>query len=305
MRPLRPRRVAMAPAARHLGTRSLAGVLPSRGDRFDHDWYDVDIVADAVPAVLEAEPTSPVSVLANGRTAATACGPTREPGRAVARGTFLRASRPCRLASTGRDGLGTDSLGQVGSTEGVADSDSADGVEELARRLREGSHEALMECYQRWAGLVHTIAVRTLGHHHDAEDVTQQVFVSAWRGRHTLKPSPQALPAWLVGIARHRIADVRTERYRAARNLTAVATVAPPMVQDSQQDDLVDTVLLAAELDRLGEPRSTVLRMAFLQDRSHEEIAQRTGLPLGTVKSHIRRGLLGLRSRLEAAGDAS
>lgn len=224
-----------------------------------------------------------------------------EPGRV--------ARRPSRPGPAGREPARGASLGQVGLTDDVTDSSpdaAVEHIEDLARRLRDGSHDALMECYERWAGLVHTIAVRTLGDHHDAEDVTQQVFVSAWRGRHTLRPSPQALPAWLVGITKHRVADVRTERYRTARNLTAVASTAPPMVQEPPQEDLADTVLLAAELDRLGEPRATVLRMAFLQDWSHEDIARHTGLPLGTVKSHIRRGLLGLRARLEEANrDAS
>ena len=63
---------------------------------------------------------------------------------------------------------------------------------------------------------------------HDAEDVTQQVFVAAWRSRHTLTPSPAALPAWLVGIARHKVADVRAARARDANRIAAVVSLPVP-----------------------------------------------------------------------------
>ena len=85
-------------------------------------------------------------------------------------------------------------------------------VDDIAERLRDGSREALEEAYARWASLVHTLAVRSLGNHHDAEDVTQQVFVSAWNSRHTLRPDKGTVPGWLVGITRHRGADVHAKQ---------------------------------------------------------------------------------------------
>ena len=99
---------------------------------------------------------------------------------------------------------------------------------DLAVRLRDGSPDALAEAYDRWASLVHTLALRSLGSHHDAEDVTQQVFVSAWRSRHTLRPERGSVPGWLVGITRHRIADVHAQRARSARDAEAVAGQAAP-----------------------------------------------------------------------------
>lgn len=175
--------------------------------------------------------------------------------------------------------------------------------DDLAERLIAGSREALAEAYERWAPLVYTVAVRTLGEPADAEDVTQQVFLSAWRSRHTLRPHTPTVPGWLVGITKHRIGDVRTQRYRSVRNTAAVATIARFTTQD---EDVVSRVVIADEIEALGEPRGTVLRMAFLEDRPQGDIARELDLPIGTVKSHVRRGLLQLRTRLtEVDGAAS
>ncbi|MCU1536145.1 MAG: polymerase, sigma-24 subunit, subfamily [Humibacillus sp.] len=181
------------------------------------------------------------------------------------------------------------------------DVDAAD----LAVRLRAGERDALAEMYRRWAPLVHSIALRSLGTPEDAEDVTQQVFVAAWRGRHTLRPEAGSPAAWLVGIAKHRVADVRTERYRSHRNTQAAAAElasAPTTVDDGTW---AERLLLVHELERMGDPRAAVLRMAFIEDRTHPQIAEALGLPLGTVKSHVRRGLLILRDRMKEVDHVS
>ncbi len=167
----------------------------------------------------------------------------------------------------------------------------------LAAELAAGSSDALAEMYRRWSTLVHTIAYRSLGDRHDAEDVTQQVFVSAWNGRHTLRPDQGSPAAWLVGITKHRVADVKTQRYRSYRNLHAVAaqTATEP---SEQHDDWAEKLLLVSELERMGDPRASVLRMAFMEDKPQDEIARMLDLPIGTVKSHVRRGLIELRRRL-------
>lgn len=175
---------------------------------------------------------------------------------------------------------------------------------EIAKGFAEGREESLAAAYRRWSRLVYTLAIRVLGDQHDAEDVTQQVFVSAWRSREKYDPAAGALGSWLTGIARHRIADRLEARSRDRRNAAAVGeTLALPPAPD---DQLVDRVLLADELDRIDEPRRTILRLAFYEDQTYPQIAARLNLPLGTVKSHARRGLLYLRDRLkEVDSDAS
>ncbi|ROP66058.1 RNA polymerase sigma-70 factor (ECF subfamily) [Curtobacterium sp. PhB130] len=171
---------------------------------------------------------------------------------------------------------------------------------DLADAFGSGDERVLRAVYERWSALVHTLALRSLGDVAAAEDVTQQVFVRAWRHRDTYHPERAPLGAWLVGITRNCIADAHADRARSARLAHAVAdseATTPETTDDT--DGLAERMLVAGELDRLDEVPRTVLRLAFYEELSHREIAERLGLPLGTVKSHIRRGLARLRTRLE------
>jgi RNA polymerase sigma-70 factor (ECF subfamily) len=185
-------------------------------------------------------------------------------------------------------------------TQPLALEDEADDVRTLAARLVAGEDGALEEVFDRWSSLVHSFALRALADPHDAEDVTQQVFVAAWRSRHTLTPSPSALPAWLIGIARHKIADVRAARARDADKVAAVVSL--PGAHDLHQsvdEDVAEQLVVRQAVDEMPDPRRTIVFLAFWEDHSHAEIAERVGLPLGTVKSHLRRGLIKLHEQLE------
>ena len=175
----------------------------------------------------------------------------------------------------------------------------------LSEAFAGGSHEALAECYRRFSPLVLAIASRALGSRHDAEDVVQQVFVSAWKSRGTLRPSEHALPAWLIGIARRRVADEYARRARETRKTHAAGAklVHGGEGDDEHVDQIVDRVVLRDAVEQMAEPRRTVLNLAYVEDRTHEDIAARLDLPLGTVKSHVRRGLLQLRRDLREARD--
>lgn len=170
---------------------------------------------------------------------------------------------------------------------------------ELACRLRDGSVHALEECYRRWSSLVFTIALRQLDDREDAEDVTQLVFVSAWRSRDTLRPAPGVLPGWLVGITRHRVQDALRQRRRRHHQLAVAARETAASEGNRHGPDLTEQLVIAHEIARLDQPRRTVVELAFYGGLTHVQIAEQLGLPLGTVKSHIRRALLHLRTSLE------
>ena len=108
----------------------------------------------------------------------------------------------------------------------ISDVDDTVIEDDLVARLRAGDPEALAAAYTRWSDLVHSLALRLLGNHHDAQDVTQQVFVSAWHSRHTLREDGGSLPGWLVTITRRRCADFYEGRTRAGRAQAALAHTA-------------------------------------------------------------------------------
>lgn len=170
---------------------------------------------------------------------------------------------------------------------------------QVAAGFRDGDEAALAEAYRRWSGLVHATALRATGNREDAADITQTVFVNAWRGRATYRPDAGSLPGWLLTITRRRIADHWEMRSRVARTQAAVeASDPPPAATPPDADRIAAQMLLADELDRLGEPAARILRMAFYEDMTHTQIADRLQLPIGTVKSHIRRSLDRLRARM-------
>ncbi|MET7451858.1 sigma-70 family RNA polymerase sigma factor [Streptomyces sp. NPDC005574] len=165
--------------------------------------------------------------------------------------------------------------------------------EELAAGFAGDDQACLAAVYHRWGPLVYSLARRSLGDAREAEDVTQLVFLAAWRGRGGFAPERGALSAWLVGITRRKIADALSARARRAELVAAAGSRMSVRVpeRDSQPDAVLDRVLVGDELAKLPAPQRRVLSLAFYDDLTQTQIAELTGWPLGTVKSHARRGL--------------
>ncbi|MFE7074935.1 sigma-70 family RNA polymerase sigma factor [Streptomyces sp. NPDC057620] len=177
--------------------------------------------------------------------------------------------------------------------------------EEVARGLVRGDESCLAAAHDRWSPLVHTLARRALGDEREAEDVTQQVFLGMWRGRHGYRPERGAIAGWIVGITKRKIADAlaaRTRRAELVASAGAVLVLADPVAE--RPEAVLDRVLVGREMAKLPTSQQRVLRLAFYEDLTQTQIARRTGLPLGTVKSHARRGLHQLKHglRREASG---
>lgn len=170
---------------------------------------------------------------------------------------------------------------------------------EIAERFRSGDERALEAVYRRWSPIVFTFALRSLGDRGDAEDVTQKTFVSAWTSRASYDPQKARLSTWLITIARRRIADTHEARARVRALQEELERVANPGELVGQDIDLADRLMLADELDRLEPDAKQVVKLAFYDDLTHDQIAHRLQMPLGTVKSHIRRSLSRMRVRLE------
>jgi RNA polymerase sigma factor (sigma-70 family) len=175
--------------------------------------------------------------------------------------------------------------------------------DELATRLRDGDEKALRAAYDRYGGAVLYLAQRLLGNRADAEDVTQLTFVAAWAGRETFDPDRGSMLGWLLGIARRKAVD-RLRSVARDERVTETVRAQPPAEVDGQPDRVVDRLVIADELGRLPDEQRRTLELAFFDDLTHPQIAAVTGLPLGTVKSHIRRGMASLRRRWEVDGAA-
>ena len=175
--------------------------------------------------------------------------------------------------------------------------------DELAERFRAGDEHALRLAYDRYGGAVLYLGVRLLGNRADAEDVTQTTFVAAWQGRGTFDPERGGMLGWLLGIARRKAVD--RLRSAAREDRVAMTVRAQPVAEEESPERVLDRLVVADELAQLPAEQRRSLELAFYDDLTHPQIAALTGLPLGTVKSHIRRGMANLRRRWEVDGAAS
>ena len=165
----------------------------------------------------------------------------------------------------------------------------------LVAAFQTGEERSLALVYARWGPLVYSLALASLRDVPDAEDVTQQVFVAAWRGRHSYDPANKPLGAWLVGITRNHIADAHTAKARLAALEQALLVTDEPQADEF---DVADRLLVADELAHLPEDAQRIVRLAFFDGLTHRQISERLDLPLGSVKSTIRRSLIRMRTRL-------
>jgi RNA polymerase sigma-70 factor (ECF subfamily) len=173
----------------------------------------------------------------------------------------------------------------------------------LLTRIAAGDQSAVPDCVARYGPLVWTLAQRRLKNAADAEDAVQEVFIDLWRSAERFDPGIAEEITFVAMIARRRLIDrVRKDARRpAAAPLDAAGSSAAvdPGAAVGDRIEVGEEARLAAEqFDRLPPDAQRVLRLSIFDGLSHGEIAAQTSLPLGTVKSHIRRGLDTLRQRL-------
>lgn len=172
-------------------------------------------------------------------------------------------------------------------------------------RMAHGDHEALAELYDRHGRLVFSLALRILRDQSDAEDIVQDVFSQAWRQAARYESSRGNPVAWLLNLTRSRAID--RLRGRRARPDTAAADPSSLDLPDLSQpvDEQIvrshQAAQIRAAVDELSVLQRVAIELAFYEGLTHVEIADRLELPLGTVKTRIRQGLLKLKDRLAGA----
>lgn len=175
----------------------------------------------------------------------------------------------------------------------------------LMRRVTARDQAALKLLYDRYAGRLLAVAQRILGDRSRAEDVLQEAFVSVWNAAATHDDRDGSVFAWLYSITRFKAIDLirREQRQSAlvdAESRDAGRETVVPATQEAALDERRQATRLHDCLGRLGDDTRAMIARAFQYGYSHSEIAEIEGLPLGTIKSRIRRTLIGLRACMEA-----
>lgn len=172
-------------------------------------------------------------------------------------------------------------------------------AEGILKKIAAGDKAAVEECLKKYGGLVWSLARRLLRNSDDAEDAVQEIFVDVWKNAGKFDESQASETTFIAMIARRRLID----RIRfSSRRISADAlddVMAEPV---DRADKTMQTTLEANDavkaLNGLRPEQRQVLQLSIVQGLSHQEIADRTGMPLGTVKTHARRGILQAREFL-------
>lgn len=154
----------------------------------------------------------------------------------------------------------------------------------------------------RFGGLVWSLARRMTPTHAEAEDAVQEIFVEVWKNAYRYDPGVASETAFIAMIARRRLIDRRRRSGRRLdkNGLPETEPSAPGSGEMSPEEREIAGDAMNA-MARLSDEQQRVLRLSLVQGLSHERIAGATGMPLGTVKTHARRGLIRLRELLSAS----
>lgn len=175
--------------------------------------------------------------------------------------------------------------------------------EAIIRAIADGDQESLRILNQRYGHALAAVAERVLGDRADAEEVAADVLWQVWRQAVVFDRARGSVGAWLMMLVRSRAID--RLRARTARATLHEDPADPAATPDATHDinSAQRRRVVQAAIATLQDSERTVLELAYYSDLSQSAIAERTGLPLGTVKSRIRSALIKLREGLEGLGD--
>lgn len=169
----------------------------------------------------------------------------------------------------------------------------------LLARVASGDRGAVRDCIERFGPTIRGMARRMLGSGPDADDAVQEAFISVWRAAGKFDPDVASESTYILTIARRRLIDSIRARRRSPRlEAYEEGSTMAPEVRENVDDDAAKARIALAQL---REDERRVIELTILSGLSQTEVAQSTGMPLGTVKTHARRGLIHLRALLNKA----
>lgn len=166
----------------------------------------------------------------------------------------------------------------------------------IVEGLRAGDEDAVRALYTRYSRTVFAIGMRLLGSRESAEELTQDVFLAAWRKVDRFDPVRGRLPTWIMTIA-HNLAVDRLRRETGPRRPTLILVdQVPEVAGDPVDDPFLDRDVALRALAPLSPAERVLLTRAYFGGLSAREIAEADGIPLGTVKTRLRTALIKVRA---------
>lgn len=172
----------------------------------------------------------------------------------------------------------------------------------IGRVASEGDREAFKRLFEHFAPRIKGLMLKAGCSPDEAEEIAQGTMIAVWRKAHQFDPATAGAPAWIFTIARNLRIDSFRRRARVDRLQTSSELPDEPDQADTA-DVLIsrgqDAARIASALKQLSAEQSMVVRLSFIEERPHPEIASSLGIPLGTVKSRIRLAMNRLRDILD------
>jgi len=166
----------------------------------------------------------------------------------------------------------------------------------LLTRIQSGDQEAMSALFDRYGTMVYSVALRVLKDAGEAEDVMQEIFVQVWKNPGAFVSGKGSLGGWLVVVARNRSIDmIRRRRPTEQVELFALPS-STNLAREAERNSLLGKI--RGVMVSLPEEQRNSVELAFFEGLSHSEIAEKTGDPLGTVKTRIRLALTTIRKAL-------
>ena len=172
----------------------------------------------------------------------------------------------------------------------------------LLQRIARGDRAAASECIATYSGLVWTLARQRLANEADVEEAVQEIFMQLWRQADRFDPAQGEEVTFVSLLARRRLVDRMRKQARVPVS-ASLDEVGSQLSEDGREvlERSADVRRVRAVLETLEPKQREIIHLSSWLGLSHGAIAERTGLPLGTVKSHLRRGLMKVREQLGEA----